>query len=246
MDFNTGRGSEGPSREPNDSSGSVFGSGQPNQPHPSSGPSAGGSGGEFNLSDPVNSFVRTVREILFNPVGFFRGLPHQSGFVNPLVFALICSVIAAVLGGILGVLLAIVGLAPQSVVSAIGSLFLSIILLPIGTAIGSFVGAGIYHLLVLLLVKPNSGFEATYRVVAYSSVIQLVSWLSAIPLLGLLVALAVSVFGIILGVLGVREMHATTTGKAALVVLIPVAVLLVLALLLGTVFILFLRSAGIA
>ena len=172
-------------------------------------------------------------------------MPRQGGFVNPLVFALICSVIAAALGGLLGIVLAAVGLAPQTVGSATVGLFTGIILTPILAGIGSFVGAGIYHLLVLLLIKPNAGFEASYRVAAYSFVIQLASWLSAIPFLGVLIALAVGLYGIVLGVLGIREMHATTTGKAAIVVLIPVAVLFVLALLPGTVLVPFLRSAGL-
>ncbi len=240
MDFNTGSGSDG-SRRQNDSSRPLYGdeSARP------VGEPIGGSGADFNLSDPVNSFVRTVRQIVLDPVGFFRGLPRRGGFANPLVFALICSVITAVLGGILGILLAAVGLAPQTVVSAIVGLFTSVILIPILAAVASFIGAGIYHLLVLLLVKPNAGFEASYRVVAYSFVIQLVSWLSAIPLLGYLVALAVGLYGIVLGVLGIREIHATTTGKAALVVLIPVAVFFLLALLLGTALVLLLRSAGL-
>ena len=215
---------------------------------PPAGSSAGGAGGEFNLSDPVNSFVRTVRKVVLNPAGFFRGLPPRGDFVNPLVFALLCSAVAAVLGGLLSVLLAALGLAPQTVGSSIVGLFTGIVLLPILAAIGLFVGAGIYHLLVLLLVQPNNaGFEATYRVVAYSFVIQLASWLSAVPFLGILVALVVGVYGIILGVLGIREMHATTMGKAALVVLIPVSIFLLLALLLlGTAFVLLLRSAGLA
>jgi hypothetical protein len=173
-------------------------------------------------------------------------LPRQGGFVNPLIFALICSVIAAALGGLLAIILAAVGLAPQTVGSAIGGLFTGIILASILAAIGSFIGAGIYHLFVLLLVKPNAGFEASYRVVAYSFVIQLASWLSVIPFLGVLIALVVGLYGIVLGVAGIREMHATTTGKAALVVLIPVAVLFVLALLLGTALVLLLRGAGLA
>ena len=247
MDFNTRRGSGGPSRGPKDSRGASSASGQTNPLGPPSGASAGGSGGEFNLSDPVNSFVSTVRRVVLDPVGFFRGLPTRGGFVNPLVFALICSVVAAVLGGFLGIILAALGLAPQTVGASIVALFTGVVLLPIMAAIGSFVGAGIYHLLVLLLVKPNNaGFEATYRVVAYSFVIQLASWLSAVPWLGILVALVVGVYAIILGVLGIREMHATTTGKAAMVVLIPVAIFLLLALLLGTVFVLLLRSAGLA
>ena len=40
-----------------------------------------------------------------------------------------------------------------------------------------------------------------------------------------------SLYGIYLAIVGVREVHATTTGKAALVVLIPAAVVLLLALL---------------
>jgi hypothetical protein len=51
-----------------------------------------------------------------------------------------------------------------------------------------------------------------------------VSW---IPIIGGLLSL----YGIYLAVVGIREMHGTTTGKAVLVVLIPMIVVLVLALL---------------
>jgi hypothetical protein len=88
-----------------------------------------------------------------------------------------------------------------------------------------FVGAGILHLLVALIVKPaNTGFEATFRVVSYSNVAQLVGW---VPILGPLVA---AVASIALSIIGVREVHETTTGRAALVVLIPAAVGLLVAL----------------
>ncbi len=177
MDFNTGRGSGDPSRRPDDSSAPLFGSGETNLSQSPSSPSPGGPGSEFNLSDPVNSFVRTVREIVLNPVGFFRGLPRHGGFINPLLFAVVCSAIAAVLGGLLSVILAVVGLSAQTVGSSIVGLFTGMLLIPILAAAGSFIGAGIYHLLVLLFVKPNAGFEATYRVAAYSFVVQLVSWL---------------------------------------------------------------------
>ncbi len=90
-----------------------------------------------------------------------------------------------------------------------------------------FIGAGVYHLFVLLFVRPaNAGFEATFRVVSYASVVLLVSW---IPIVGI-VAL---IYGVILHILGIREVHSTSTGTAALVVLIPVGVLLLLMILLG-------------
>ena len=109
----------------------------------------------------------------------------------------------------------------------------TIIFTPIGVVIGLFIGAGIIHLLVMLLVRPNSGFEATFRVGAYASVTQLVSWLSVIPILGILVGLVVALYGLFLCIVGIREVHSTTTGRAALVVLVPIAVIFLLVLLLG-------------
>jgi hypothetical protein len=40
----------------------------------------------------------------------------------------------------------------------------------------------------------------------------------------------VALYGLYLSIVGIREVHGTTTGKAALVVLIPFAVFLVVAL----------------
>ena len=96
-----------------------------------------------------------------------------------------------------------------------------ILIAPIILAIVLLVCAGILHLLTILIIKPiNTGFEATFRVACYSAVGQLVSW---IPILGSLVAFVAFVT---LSVIGIREVHGTTTGKAAAVVLIPAAVLL--------------------
>ncbi len=96
---------------------------------------------------------------------------------------------------------------------------------PIGSAISVFVVAGIAHLLVMLIVgATNSGFGATFRVASYASVTSLVSW---IPIIGGLLGL----YGSYLAVVGIREMHQTTTGKAAIVVLFPVILILLLTLL---------------
>jgi hypothetical protein len=194
----------------------------------------GSGSGDYNLSDPVGSFVSTAREIVLNPVGFFRSVPRQGGFVPPLAFAVICAVISGLLGGILGLIINLI--AGNGFGTAVGSLFGTLIITPIITAVGLFIGAGIYHLLVYLLARPGSaGFEATFRVVAYASVIQLVTWLAVIPILGQLIALAAGIYNVVLSVLGIREVHGTTTGKAVLIVLIPVAVLIILAVLLGVV-----------
>ena len=207
MDFNT------------ESGGSQGSGGSPGGPGgaPPRRVSGGDSGGEFNYQDPVQSFINAVRNVVTTPVGFFRDIRRQGDFLNPLIFAIICYEVSAILGG----LLSLVGV---SGTKGFGSFLVGIILAPIFAAIGLFIGAGILHLLVMLIVgSRNSGFEGTLRVSAYSSVTSLVSW---IPFVGWIASL----YGIYLAIVGIREVHNTTTGRAALVVLIPAAVVIVLAL----------------
>jgi hypothetical protein len=202
MDFNTG-GAGGSPSEP----------GGPPPPRTSGGAAAA----EFRYTDPVQTFISTVQGVVLQPANFFRGILRQGDFVNPLIFAIICYEVSAILGGIIAVAFGNRGF---------GGLIGNIILAPIGAAIGLFIGAGILHLLVMLIVgSRNGGFEATFRVGAYSSVVNLVSW---IPFIGWIASL----YGIYLAIVGIREVHNTTTGKAALVVLIPVAVVLLLILIL--------------
>jgi hypothetical protein len=221
MDFNTG-GSGGRS---DDESRPLYGGEAGGRPTGGSPRGPAGAGGEFNLQDPIGSFISTVRSVLLNPVGFFRGIARRGDFVNPLVFALLCALISGILGGIISfVFLLALG---QDFGGAFGGLILDIIRTLILAAIYLFIGAGITHLLVMLFVKPaNAGFEATFRVASYVQVAQLISW---IPIIGWIVA---PVYAVVLAILGIREMHTTTTGTAAFVVLIPVAIAILLLLLL--------------
>jgi hypothetical protein len=198
MDFNTG-GAGGAGGSPSGPGG------------PSPEPSGGAAAAEFRYTDPVQTFKNTVQGVVLQPANFFGGILRQGDFINPLIFAIICYEVSAILGGIISMAFGNQGF---------GGFIASIILAPIGAAIGLFIGAGIIHLLVMLIVgSRNGGFEATFRVAAYSSVVNLVSW---IPFIGWIASL----YGIYLGIVGIREVHTTTTGRAALVVLIPVAAIL--------------------
>ena len=211
MDFNTGTGGTGSSGEPPPRSGG-----------PSPGASRSAAAIEFNYQDPVQSFIAAVQAVVLRPVDFFRGILRQGDLINPLIFAIICYEVSAILGG----LLRLVGIGANQ---GFGAFIASIILAPIFTAIGLFIFSGILYLLVMLIVgSRNSGYEATFRVVAYSAVTSLVSW---IPFIGGILSL----YGIYLAIVGIREVHNTTTGKAALVVLIPAAVVLLILLLLAAV-----------
>ena len=208
MDFNTGTG--GTRRE----------GGSPSGPRPPT--SASAAGAEFDYQDPVQSFISTVQRVVLQPMDFFRGIQRRGDFLNPLIFALICYEIFTILSG----LLAIAGIGGQR---GFGGFIVSLILAPIGAAIGLFIGAGILHLLVMIIVgSGNSGYEATFRVGSYAAVTSLVSW---IPLVGWIASL----YGIYLAIVGIREVHATTTGKAALVVLIPIAIILIIVIILAAI-----------
>ena len=199
------------------------------------------SGGDYNLSDPLNSFVEVVRRVVFQPSTFFAGLPRQGSLLSPLVFALVCTEISVLLVGLLTFLDVPAGVTwlfgargNQGLLAFLGGLVIA----PIAGAVGVFLTALVTHLLVILVVgSGHSGFGATFRIVAYSSVTSLAGWL---PFIGWIFSL----YRLYLATVGIREMHATTTGKALLVVVLPAILILVLVLVVvGASAIVFFRAA---
>jgi hypothetical protein len=198
-------------------------------------------GGDYNLSDPLNSFVDVVRRVVFQPTAFFAGLPRQGTFLNPLVFALICIEISVIFVGLLTFIDVPAGITSlfgargnQGFLAFLGGLVLA----PIAGTVGVFLTALVTHLLVMILVgSGHAGFGATFRIVAYSSVTSLVGW---IPFIGWIASL----YRLYLATVGIREMHGTTTGRALLVVLLPAILILVLVVVLvGASALVFFRAA---
>jgi hypothetical protein len=199
------------------------------------------SGGDYNLSDPVDSFVEVVRRVVLQPVAFFAGLPRQGSFLGPLVFALICVEISAVLIGLLtfvgvpgGITWLFGARGDQGFLAFVGGLVIT----PIAATVGIYLSALVTHLLVILVVGAgHSGFGATFRIVSYSSVTSLLGW---IPFIGWIFSL----YQLYLATVGIREMHGTTTGRALLVVLLPAILILVLVVVLvGASAIVYFRAA---
>ena len=192
---------------------------------------------DYSLREPVGSFIETCRLLVTGPVPFFAGLPTRGGYLNPLAFAMICVLLATIVGSILGFglqALTLIPLLQQDMGSElpfsgatlalilVGFFIALLVLSPLFTAIGLFIGAGIYHLSVMLLIRENMGYQATFRATAYASIAQLAS---AVPFVGIFGAF---LYMFLVGV-GVREMHHTTTGRAAAVVLLPAVLILLLA-----------------
>jgi hypothetical protein len=130
---------------------------------------------------------------------------------------------AFMLVGLIGAISGLLG----GLVSDTGNAITGLLFGAIGAAIGLVIGAGI-----LLLIGKIFGGQAEYmgllRSVAYAYSPNVLSW---IPFVGFLASL----WALVCGVIAVRESHAVSTGAAVAIVLIPAAVLFVLALLLALV-----------
>src|ERR687894_963884 len=199
------------------------------------------SGGDYDLLDPVGSFVDVLRRLVLQPTAFFAGLPRKGSLLGPPIFALICIEVSVVLVGLLtflgvpgGVTWLFGARQDQGFLEFLGGLVIA----PIAGAVGLFLAALVTHVLVIVVVgSGHSGFGATFRVVCYSSVTSLLGWL---PFIGWIF----SVYRLYLATVGIREMHSTSTGKALVVVLLPAILILVLVVVVvGASAILFFRAA---
>lgn len=181
--------------------------------------------------DPAVGFPedlwRTWRDSVLEPATFFGGVPWTGGLTRPVLYYLIVSIAAAffalwweALGWV-----PVFPLAPQMGADrgalAIVDFFLSPFLALLGLGIGSLV----LHFFALLLAPDRRDLRATVRVLSYGVGPAV---FTIVPLLGPLVALA---WSLVVHVVGIREAHRTTTGRAAAIVLLPWALFLALVVL---------------
>ena len=166
------------------------------------------------------AFLTTLKEVLFSPTQFYRRMPTRAGFKNPLIFGLILGV----LGGVLGlawqqVFMLRLGQVPEIATTyfvgiAIGLPFIVLALL--------YIGSAIIHFCLIVVGGNRRGFEATFRVIAYSWSTQI---FALIPFVG---GLIIPIYALAIEIIGLREGHGIGTGRAALAVFLPIIVILAL------------------
>ena len=176
----------------------------------------------------VNAFVETIKLFVTNPALAWQQTKEKGDFAEPLIFAILASWIGVAVSAVWSALFgqAWTAFLPPEMKEKLGGAFATnagVLLIQVGAApvlvlIGLFIGAAIYHvsfLIVGVTKDSTTGFEGTFRVVAYSSVSQLAN---VVPFVG---GLAAIVWNLILMVLGAVRIHRTTQGKAIAGVLIP-------------------------
>ncbi|HUG54884.1 MAG TPA: YIP1 family protein [Vicinamibacteria bacterium] len=179
----------------------------------------------------LTALVDTTKQVLTGPAEFFRSMPVTGGIGAPLVYGLILGYLGLVAStiyntvfqSVLGSSMAGMGstrwerIAPF--VEGGAGLVVNLVFGPLFIAVGLFLSAGIFHLVLLALGSGGRGFEATFRTAAYS---QAAAIFNAVPLCGGVIG---AVYTIVLLVIGISEVHQISRGKAAAVVLLPLVIL---------------------
>ncbi|MDA1191890.1 MAG: YIP1 family protein [Candidatus Poribacteria bacterium] len=174
---------------------------------------------------------QTAVEVLLRPAESFRRMRVTGGTVRPLLFYAVMMLVSTALYSIV-----------SSFTSGMVNSFINTLTgshLPLRQGIGETVAAsacmavcfvpmvyvfsGVNHLFVMLVGAGKNGYEATFRVMAYTGgSIALLSWIPCVGLIAIVWASA-------LQIIGIREAHETTTARAMIAFLIPLTLAFIVA-----------------
>jgi len=171
------------------------------------------------------AFLTTLREVLFSPSQFYRRMPTSKGITHPLIFGLILGV----LGGVFGLAWQRIFYLRLGHFPEIATIYFLIIIigLPFIVLITLYLGSSIIHLCLMVVGGNRRGFEATFRVIAYSSSTQI---FALIPFVG---GFIIPLYALVIEIIGLRESHGIGTGRAILAIFLPVIVILAFFLVVG-------------
>jgi len=167
---------------------------------------------------------RTMKDTLFTPTAFFKRMPVSGGLTDPLLYALIIGMAGLMIHYFWNILLynsmqdfmvsEVRTAAGHTMVEGLRSPYTAMIT-PFLLIFWLFAVSGALHLVLLLVRGALAGFEATFRVIAYgvSPFVLLIVPFCGMPIAGLWV--------MTIAIIGLKEAHGTTGGKAAFAVLFP-------------------------
>ena len=167
----------------------------------------------------LNGTYLTIKGVLLSPGQFFHRMPSQVGMAQPLLFAVGLGVVASFFSW----MWALSGSSLQVLVSedfgeaVHGALygFLAFLFSPVTVAVLVILKAAIIHGVLMLVSGNRLGFEATFRVAAYSEATAI---LALVPFCGSVVG---GVWALAVTVIGLYSIHETDPWKAVVAVLAP-------------------------
>lgn len=168
------------------------------------------------LTEPSKTFDALKEETLGESIKYYAVIAAISAALNTLLFALAFGTMFGQLGTMMG---ASAGVA--------GAIVFFVILFIFGI-IGAFISGAIFHIFVYL-AGGRKGLTQTIKAVIYGSTPGLlIGWIPFIGMIG-------GLWSLVLEIIGIRQLHEMTTGRAVLAVVIMLVVLVVMTVLLAAV-----------
>jgi len=189
------------------------------------------------------ALFENVRVCLFEAAKFFERMPKRENLGAALGYLVILGWVGGA-GGFLwslalrapqAALLRSLGIAPhaRTLAPAVEGIiyFGAILLAPVFILIAAFIWCAIVHVSLWIIGGAREGFEATLRVYSYSA--GSTSLFQLVPVCGNLVGL---IWSLVLQIIGLSRAHGITPGKAAVAVLLPLALCCVLVVVFAVLF----------
>ncbi len=183
------------------------------------------------LLEPSKTFDSLKDESLEEALKYYAIIAALYSALFALMFAFAGSLFGSMMGfGRLGTMMgAGVGIGAAVV------FFVMFLILAIASA---FIGGAILHIFVYI-VGGRKGIVQTIKVGMYGSTPSLL--LGWIPLVSIIAA----IWSLIVEIIGIRQLHELTTGKAILAVLIPIMLVIILVMVLAALFVAVMTSTGV-
>jgi hypothetical protein len=121
--------------------------------------------------------------------------------------------------------------------AGIGAAVVFFVMFMILAIAGAFIGGAILHIFVYI-AGGRKGIVQTIKAGMYGSTPSLL--LGWIPLVSIIAA----IWSLIVEIIGIRQLHELTTGRAVLAVFIPIIIAIILAVVLAAMFMAFMTSTG--
>ncbi len=164
---------------------------------------------EFDTANFFESFIGVGKELVLRPRLFFKGLPRTSDIKNPFIYLVICSFLSSLL--------------MANIQKGDINFFM---VLMVANTLSAFVGGFVLHLLVTRIYGISALFGSSFRIIAYASLMDIVSWT---PIFGF-VAYFYGLYLIFIGLQETLHLKPRQAGTAVMLIILIITVLLFFAI----------------
>jgi hypothetical protein len=177
----------------------------------------------------LDNFVEKLKGFLLNPTETFQK-SREDTLGTTFTYYIVLAIISAILVTLLST--AIASLSPLASLPGFAGLFPAFIFvfLIIAYIVGPFIGGAWLHIFVWLL-GGRKGYIQTVKSLMYGSTPSLLlSWIPLVSIIG-------AIWTVVLEIIGIRELHEISTGRAVAAVIISLVIIVIIVALIVALFV---------